>query len=63
LIESILKDLKLNNQNTTRRKTTEFKTVLIHKDANGEYFDNRFHCRSVIGKMSHLEKSTWADIA
>jgi len=40
LIESILKDLKLNNQNTTGRKTPALKTVLIHKDADGKDFDN-----------------------
>jgi len=63
LIESILKDLKLNNQNTTGRKTPALKTVLIHKDADGKDFDNSFHYRSVIGKLNYLEKSTRPDIA
>ena len=63
LIESILKDLKLNNKNATGRKTPALKTVLLHKDENGKAFNNDFHYRSVIGKLNYLEKSTRTDIA
>ena len=63
LIESILKDLKLNNKNATGRKTPALKTVLLHKDENGKVFNNDFHYRSVKGKLNYLEKSTRPDIA
>jgi hypothetical protein len=63
LIESILQDLGLGKQNVKGRTTPALKTVLIHKDPDGEPFDNSFHYRSVIGKFNYLEKSTRPEIA
>jgi hypothetical protein len=63
LITSILQDLGLEKRNVKGRNTPALKTVLIHKDSEGEPFDNSFHYRSVIGKLNYLEKSTHPEIA
>jgi hypothetical protein len=63
LIESILQDLGLDKKNVKGRTTPALKTVLIHKDPDGEPFDNSFHYRSVTGKLNYLEKSTRPEIA
>jgi hypothetical protein len=63
LIDSILKDMKLEKDNVKGRKTPAMKTKLIHKTEDGEDFDNRFHYRSVIGKLNYFEKCTRADIS
>jgi hypothetical protein len=57
LIDSILKDMKLDKDNVKVRKTPAMKTKLIHKDEDGEDFDNRFHYRSVIHKLNYLENA------
>jgi hypothetical protein len=36
---------------------------VLHKDTNGEPFDESFHYRSVIGKLNYLEKNTRPDIS
>jgi hypothetical protein len=63
LIDSILKDMKLDKENVKGRKTPAMKTKLIYKDEDGEDFDNRFQYRSVIGQLNYLEKCTRPDIA
>jgi histone deacetylase 1/2 len=63
LIESILKDMKLEKENVKGRKTPAMKTKVIHKDEDGDDFDNRFHYRSIIGKLNYLEKCTRPDIS
>jgi hypothetical protein len=40
LIESILKDLKLDGSNVKDRQTPALKTRVLHKDDKGELFDN-----------------------
>ncbi len=62
-IASILQDLGLDKQNVKRRMTPVLKTVLIHKDPDGEPFGNSFHYCSIIGKLNYLEKSTSPEIA
>ncbi len=63
LIESILKDLKLDGNNVKGRQTPALKTRVLHKDDKGELIDNSFHYRSIIGKLNYLEKSTRPDIS
>jgi hypothetical protein len=63
LIESILKDLKLDGTNIKSRSTPALKTRVLHKDDAGTPFDESFHYRSVIGKLNYLEKSTRPDIS
>jgi len=60
LIESILRDLHLiDNKQATTRTLPALTTKILHPDATGTSFNNRtFHYRSVIGKLSFLEKST-----
>ena len=62
LIESILKDLNFQ-ANTKTKETPTWSTVILHKDTKGEDFNKDFHCRSVIGKLNFLEKSTRPDIS
>ncbi len=63
LIESILKNLKLDGSNAKARSTPTLKTRVLHKDEKGAPFDESFHSRSVIGKLNYLEKSTRPDIS
>ncbi|KAL7580919.1 hypothetical protein ACA910_005738 [Epithemia clementina (nom. ined.)] len=62
LIASVLKDLHLQG-NTKARQTPALQTVLLHKDPEGDPFNEEFHYRSVIGKLNFLEKSTRPDIS
>jgi hypothetical protein len=62
LIDSILKELRLDN--TAKCKTTPAaisKILTKHKDSDP--FDDSFHYRRIIGKLNYLEKSTRPDIA
>ena len=62
LIDSIIQDLHL--QSWSNPKTTPvITTKLLHKDTAGPDMAPDFHCRSVIGKLSFLEKSTRLDIS
>jgi len=63
LIDSILKDMHLDKDNSTGRRLPALSSVLIHKDNNGKDFAGNFHYRSIIGKLNYLEKSTRPDIA
>ena len=61
LIASILKDLHL--QENTKTRATPAVGAILHKDSDGDLFNNEFHYRSVIGKLNFLEKSTRPDIS
>jgi hypothetical protein len=63
LIDSILRDLKLDGTNVKSRSTPALKTRILHKDEGGKPFDNSFHYHSILGKLNYLEKSTRPDIS
>mmetsp|Transcript_28700 Transcript_28700/g.41073 ORF Transcript_28700/g.41073 Transcript_28700/m.41073 type:complete len:760 (+) Transcript_28700:1583-3862(+) len=63
LIDSILADLGLDKQGATGRVTPALTSRILHHDIDGEPFDERFHYRSIIGKLNFLEKSTRPEIA
>ena len=63
LIDSILKDVKLDSPNTITKPYPAATTVLLHKDPEGEDHDAPWNYRSIIGKLNFLEKSTRPDIA
>ena len=62
LIDSIIEDLNMQD-NTKPRSIPACSTKLLHKDTDGESTKANFHCRSVIGKLNFLEKSTRPDIS
>ena len=57
LIDSILKDMKFQN-NTKEKDTPALSSVILQKDAHGKPFNNDFHFWRVIHKLNFLEKST-----
>ena len=60
LIDSILKDMKFQN-NMKEKDTPALSLVILQKDTKGKPFNNDFHYRRVIGKLNFLEKSTERD--
>ena len=62
LIDSILKDMKFQN-NTKEKDTPALSSVILQKDTQGKPFNNDFHYQRVIGKLNFLEKSTPPDIS
>ena len=62
LIESIIKDLHLQN-GSNPKKTPAVTTNLLHKDSEGPDMNLDFHYCSMIGKLNFLEKSTHPDIS
>ena len=62
LIDSIIQDLHLQS-GSNHKNTPSITTKLLLKDANGPEMTPEFHCRSVIGKLNFLEKSTRLDIS
>jgi hypothetical protein len=63
LIESIFQHLGQNKDNVKGCTTPSLTTVLIHRDADREPFDNAIYYCSVIGKVNFLNKSTRPEIA
>jgi len=63
LIDSILKDMHLDKDNSTGHRLPALSSILIHKDSNGKDFTGNFHYHSIIGKLNYLEKSTRPYIA
>jgi hypothetical protein len=63
LVDSILRDLNLGKGDVKARTTPALKTRVLHKDTQGEPFNEAFHYRSIIGKLNYLEKSTRPDIS
>lgn len=62
LIDSILKDLKLED-NSNSRGLPASTTKILHKFEDSDPHDESLNYRSVIGKLNYLEKSTRPDIA
>ena len=62
LIDSILKDMKFQN-NMKEKDTPALSLVILQKDTQGKPFNNDFHYRRVISKLNVLEKSTRPDIS
>jgi hypothetical protein len=62
LIDQILEDLKMLD--VTKTKTTPASSSkLLKRHSNSPPFDGSFNYRSVVGKMSYLEKGSSPDIA
>ena len=62
LIESIIKDLYLQDRSNPK-STLAVTSTLLHKDTDRPDMSLDFHYRSVIGKLNFLEKSTRLDIS
>jgi Reverse transcriptase (RNA-dependent DNA polymerase)/GAG-pre-integrase domain len=62
LIKSIIKDLGLK-ENSTTRNTPALSTKILHKYESSPPHNEDWHYRSVIGKLNYLEKSSRPDLA
>jgi hypothetical protein len=62
LIDSILNDLNFS-RNTKPKTIPAPSTILLHRDVEGQPFDEHWSFRSVIGKLNFLEKSSRPDLA
>jgi hypothetical protein len=58
LIDSILKDLSLVEDSNTRTLPAVTTKVLHKYEDSPAHDENLFHYRSVVGKLSYLEKCT-----
>jgi ATP-binding cassette subfamily B (MDR/TAP) protein 1 len=63
LIDSILKELHLDQENAKSKSTPAAASKLLSAHTSSEAFDGHFNYRRVIGKLNYLEKSTRPDIA
>jgi hypothetical protein len=63
LIDPILDNLRLNDDNVTKKITPATMSKLLSRHSDSEPFDNSINYRSVIGKLNYLEKSTRSNIA
>ena len=62
LIQQVIDDLGFNDR--TKGKDTPAKsTERLHRDVHGEEMNEKWHYRSIIGKLNFIEKSTRPDIA
>ena len=62
-IKKVLKDLHLE-QSQVKTKSIPCKTsTVLKRDTNGPPHDETFHYRSVIGKLSHIDRCTRLDIS
>ena len=57
LIDSILKDVKFQN-NTKEKKTHALSSVILQKNTHSNLLNNDFLYHRVFGKLNFLEKST-----
>lgn len=62
LIDSILKDLGFNNDQTKTRDIPAPSSVLLMRDPEGQPFKEIWHYPAVIGKLNFLEQSTRGDL-
>jgi Reverse transcriptase (RNA-dependent DNA polymerase)/GAG-pre-integrase domain len=63
LIDSILRDLNLLDESNARKLPASTQTILHKYEESEPHNDDEFHYRSVIGKLSYLEKCTRPDLA
>ena len=63
LIDSILKDLRLDGDNVNPKHTPGPVHKRLFRHPESEPFDDHFHFRRVVGKLNYLEKSTRPDIS
>ena len=62
MIDQILKDLGIE-EGTKSKPAPAATSAKLHRDIDGEPFAEDWHCRSVIGKLNFLEKSTRLDLS
>jgi Reverse transcriptase (RNA-dependent DNA polymerase) len=63
LIAAILKDLRLDGEQTKIKTTPSLSSKILQKHEDSQEFDGSFDYRSVVGKLNYLEKGTRADIS
>lgn len=56
LIESILKDLRLDGDDAKTKETPAMSSAILSSHLGAPEFDEHFHYRSVIGKLNYLKK-------
>lgn len=62
LIQQVIDDLGFNER-TKGKETPAKSTERLHRDLHSEPMNEKWHYRSVIGKLNFIEKSTRPDIA
>ena len=62
-IDRVLKDLSLTDENVKVKAVPCKVSKILKRDENGEDHDESFHYRSVIGKLSHIDRCTRLDIS
>lgn len=63
LIKNILQDLRLTNDNVSKKPTPACTSQILRRHTESDDFDKHFDYRSVVGKLNYLEKSTRPDIS
>jgi hypothetical protein len=63
LIDSILKDLRLDKGNVTTKDIPAASSSLLSRHLTSDVFDGHFNYRSVVGKLNYLESNTRMDIS
>jgi len=62
LIKDILKELRLDSENSTTKLTPSASSKQLLRHADSKAFDGHFDYRKVIGKLNYLEKCSRPDI-
>ena len=62
LIDQILKDIRLTDRDVAAKVMQSNQSVLDNNNDN-KPFDGHFHHRSMIGKLNHLERCSYLNIA
>ena len=63
LIDSIIEDLKLNDDLVKTKDTPAASSKLLSRHSDSEPFDNSFNYKSVIGKLGYLDKGSRSNIS